>query len=588
MSTTRSPHWLAGLALLVACERSLDVEVSTAVGSRSHREDPQARVQDVRMVAEALLARADPKAKSGAATLAQPVHPPSEAEELDELMTAIRKGPLDEIGGPARRIAESPRALWPALKTAILAPRRAPKGDYRSMLRAIGGDVPNRYGYFELAWKKAHGHSIKLSEDWFEDLLMLPRSKLSPMLIAVYRDCVLQAAMLRAASSIGHEPHLAADVTNTLLDAAYVHEGTFRDEVGRAIQGVGDDAVAPLMLAAIPPADDRDEAGRKRAEYAAHQLDRMDRWVPERAEAALKSDPRRLAGLLQAWGVAKTGEAAPMMLAHVDARIPAVRQAARAAFLQLVDGPLPKVISRSVRLLGGGTGVAQRFLNHRQHAGIAIRDVLARENSALLEVLWCGPPEPGQLPDPRCDDQPSRHAHAYFDWLDRRRADEEARTIDAAVAERDPELAIERLDRLLAEQPELAAPGRLADVYRQGASAAIARGDGARGAALSRKAAVLVEAEAPELADTLRVQALLAEAGTEGLPSWGRGMLLRSAERLRPGDPHVERARVALAEAPSLAVPPMKTAIAAGVVVIAFGCLGGIGAGIQRRRSRGR
>lgn len=573
------------LLALVGCENQLDVEVSTAVGSRSHRDDPQAVVKDLRAVAEALLVRTDPKL-APTDVIAQPVHPPSEGSELDELMTAIRKGPLDEIGGPARRIAAAPRALWPELRKAILAPRKAPKGDYRSMLRAIGGDVPNRYGYFELAWKKAHGHNIKVSTDWFEDLLAIPRSKLSPMLTQVYRDCVIETAMLRAASAIGRDPQLADDVVAALLDAAYVHEGTFRDEVGRAIQAVGDDAVAPLVLAAIRPADDRDDAAMKRAEYAAHQLDRMDRWVPERAEAALRSDPRRLAALLRAWGVAHTGEAAQMMLLHVDARIPAVRDAARTAFLALVDGEPAKVISRSVRLLGGGTGRAQAFLNFRQHAGIAVRDTLARENPELLEA-WCGPPEPGQPIDPRCEDQPSRHAHAYFDWLDQRRAAEEAATIDAALAERDPEQAIEKLDRLLAEQPELAAPQRLADVYRQGATAALANSDAARAAALSRKAAVLVEREQPTLAETLRVQALLAEAATEGLPTWGRSMLLRSAEELRPGDPHIAQARRTLvdADAPD-AIPPRRIALGAGVVLFAFAGLGGIGAGVARKRAR--
>jgi hypothetical protein len=574
------------LAVLGGCEGALDVEVSTAVGARSHREDARASVQDVRTVAETLLARSDPRAKPGVDAIAQPVHPPAEGSELDELVVAIRKGPLDELGGPARRIAAAPRSLWPELRLALLAPRRAPKGDYRSMLRAIGGDVPNRYGYFELSWKKAHGHAIKLSEDWLEDLLALPRSKLSPMLIPVYRDCVLQSAMLRAAGSIGRDPRLVDDVITTLLDAAYVHEGTFRDEVGRAIQAVGDDAVPPLMLAAIPPVDTRDELALRRAEYAVHQLDRMDRWVPERAEAALRSDPRRLAGLLRAWGTARTGEAAPMILLHVDARIPTVREAARWAFSQLVDGPLPKTISRNVRLLGGGTGRAQAFLNHRQHAGVAVRDAIARANPELLEA-WCGPPEPGLPLDPQCEDQPARHTHAYFAWLDARRAQDEAATIDAAIAERDPEAAIERLDRLLAEQPELAAPERLADVYRQGAAVALGRGDAERAAALSRKAAVLVEADAPELAETLRVQALLAEAGMPGLPPWGRDMLLRTAERMRPGDPHVERARAAIPELAldSGAASSHRTAFGASVVLAAFGCLGGIGAGLRRRRA---
>ena len=39
-------------------------------------------------------------------------------------------------------------------------------------------------------------------EDWFSDLLALPTGRVSRGLTKVYRDCVLQTALLRAAAMV--------------------------------------------------------------------------------------------------------------------------------------------------------------------------------------------------------------------------------------------------------------------------------------------------------------------------------------------------------------------------------------------------
>lgn len=566
---------------LAACRGELDVDVETSVGTRAHRDDPKAKLQDVREVAQALLLP-KPGAPAPSTAPAGPARPPSSTADLDDLVAAIRKGALDEIGGPARRIAAAPVSLWPAVRAALQAPRRAPKGDYRSMLAAIGGDVPNRYGHFDLAWKKAHGFAVKRSEGWFEDLLVLPRSKISPVLTPVYRDVVLQTALLRAASEIGKDPNTSDQVVDVLLEVAYLHEGTFRDEVTRAIGGIGDEAVAPLLRATIV-GDDPDEAALQRAEYAAAQLDRMDRWIPARAEAALASEPRRLAALFDAWGEAHNGNAAAILLAHADSRIPSVRLAARQAFSGLVEGPPPKTISRRVRLLGGGTGQAQAFLNHRQLAAIAVRDALARVDSTALEAP-CEPVVAGEPIDPRCEGQPARHTAALFAILDDRRRTESAAAIDAAMAQDDGRATEDALDRLLAERPELGEEPRVAAAYRRGAGEALASGDALRGATLSRKAAVLLAPRDPQTAETLRLQALLAEAESGAVPTWGRQMLLRTADQLRPGDPHVT---AAMATGPAAAfeatatLPADRIALGCACVLLGFACIGGV----TRRRA---
>lgn len=581
----RAALW--AMVLAIGCEQNLDVEVSTAVGGRFEREDPRAGWRNLQRVVDAVVPAATVSPSNDPLAVASPVHAPTDPSELEELVAAVRRGPIDEIAGPARRIAAAPKALWPELRARMLAPRKAPKGDYRSTLRAIGGDVPNRYGHFDLAWKKAHGHGVKLSVDWFEDLLAMPKSKLSPGLAPVYRDCVIETALLRGASALGRDPALTGDVVAALLEAAYLHEGTFRDEVGRAIQAIGDEAVPHLVLAAIAPVHTsptkrREDPLVKRAEYAAVQLDRMDRLIPARAGESAAENPRRLAALLSAYGVAKTGEAAALMLEHADARVPAVREAARTAFAALVDGPPPKTISRSVRLLGGGTGRAQAFLNYREQAGIAMKQRLARDRSSLLEAP-CEPETPDIPITPECLEQPARHFHAWIAWLDETRRAEEDNALAAAEATADPFAAVAAVDRLLAERPDLAAPERAVPIVRRAAEAAIAAGDAGRAAALLRKAAVL-HGRDDDFADALRVRALLAEASVPDLPVAGREMLLRTALELRPEEPVIAEALAALPQRELTERPlgVMQLGFGVGLVSIAFGCLAAIGVRLRR------
>lgn len=575
---TRRARVLLGLgaSLFVACRGDLEVDIETSVGTRAHADDPTSRLDDARRVAVAVFGAVDVSAAARTTeVIAGPARPPSSASELDDLIAAIRKGPMDEIGGPARRLAATPRVLWPEVAKVLGAPRRAPKGDYRSMLAAIGGDVPNRYGHFDLAWKKAHGFAVKRSDDWFEDLLVLGGGRVSGVLTAVYRDTVIHTSLLRAASEIAKDPAVSDAVVNVLLDVAFLHESTFRDEVSRTIARIGDEAVAPLWRASIVPPDARDEA-IVRAEYAVAMLDRMDRWIPERADGALQTDPRRHAELLTAWGEAKTGGAAALLLSHADARIPVVREAARKSFIGLVEGPMPKTISKRLRLLGGGTGQAQAYLNHRQRAGVAVREALVSVDPSAIERS-CEPTEPGELPTAECLEQPARHTARYFAALDARRQTQTAAAIDGALAATSETAAIAALDRLMTERPELADDPRVAALARRGAARALGAGDARTGAALSRKASVLLADEDPAAAQTLRVQALLAEATDESVPRAGREMLLTTAAALRPDHPDVTRALAELGPTVSTqAIDPRTLLVGCGGVLLGFLCLGGV------------
>ncbi|MEM6295683.1 MAG: hypothetical protein AAGA54_30700 [Myxococcota bacterium] len=578
---------LAAAAVLAGCpQETPEVEVNTYVGKSYVRADPELARAAAGQVWAAIadeVRRAAPEAPVVEATVT--THPPTTVEELDGLIKAVRRGPIDEVAGPARRIAAASHALWPQLREHLLAERKAPKGDYRSLLSAIGGDVPNKYGYFKLAWKKAHGHSVKLSQDWFEDLLALPRGKVSPGLLPVYRDCILQTALLRAASSAGHDPELATDVVDALLDAAYLHRGTFRDEVGRALAGVGDEAVPQLVVASISPSNrkrDQDKPEVRRAKYAEHILDKLDRLHPARATAAVQTSPRLLAAVLDAYAVKRPGEAASVLLGFSDDRSTVVRGAARAAFEAYVTGPAPKSAGRTVRLLGGGTGRALAYLNYRDRARIALTETLEAEAPDLLEPACEVVDEKGRV-DATCEQQPARHTVAYFAWLDARRITDQRQRVDAALANADHNAAAASLDRLVA-QGELAEPMRVAAFFVEHAERTRSE-DPARAAALYRKASMLMRGHDDAQAQTLHAEALVAEASLEDLPRTGRLMLLDRALELRAA-PDLQRARADLAAEPVFAVahaPRGRLFAGAGLISAVLLACGMLGGALRRR-----
>jgi len=527
---------LAALLGLAACgETAPEVEVRTYVGNTFERRSPELQRAAILEVLQTLLpAPAAPEAGHDEADVrTAPTHPPRDRAEFEALQDEIRRGPIDELGGPARRLAEAPASSWPAIREALLADRRAPKGDYRTVLAVIGGDVPDRYGHFAIAWKKKHGHPVLLSEDWFEDLLAMPRSRISAPLLPVYRDCVLQTALLRAARNLGRDPALADAVVETLLDAAYHHHGTFRDEVSRALADVGAEGIPALVRATAWT--DADGGEDPRAAFARFLLDKVDRLHPRRAIDAVRSDPRQLARVLGAYGHARMGEAAEVLLEFADDRSPSVRASARAAFEAFVTGPAPKVAQRSVRLLGGATTTARAFLTYRARATLAIRERLETAAPDRVEPP-CELYREGVL-DPECEAQPLRLTQAYFAWLDEQRRARNEAILDEALASADPALAMAKINRMLAEDPELEGRERLIPFIRARAEALEAEGLRAEAAVEFRKAAMLARADDPGLADALTVRALLDEAESPGLEAHGREMLIRTAVERQPTAP---------------------------------------------------
>lgn len=567
---------LTAMLGLAACgEVSPEVEVRTYVGNTFERRSPELQRAAVLQVFRTLLPTPPtPEAnREEAVVRTTPVHPPRNLAEFQALQDELRRGPIDELAGPARRLAEAPASSWPAIRDALLAERRAPKGDYRTVLSVIGGDVPDRYGHFAIAWKKKHGHPVLLSEDWFEDLLALPRSKITAPLLPVYRDCVLQTALLRAARNLGRDPALADDVVAALLDAAYHHHGTFRDEVSRALADIGSEAIPALITAS--GRTDAEGAEDSRAAFAKFLLDKMDRLHPRRAVDAVRSDPRQLARVLGAYGHARLGEAAEVLLEFADDRSPSVRTAAREAFEAFVTGPAPKTTQRNVRLLGGATTTARAFLTYRARAALAIRERLGTAAPDRLEAP-CDLYREGVL-DPECEAQPHRSTRRYFELLDEQRRHRNEAVISEALASADPELAMAKLNRMLAEDPELEGRERLIPFIRRRAEALEAEGLRSAAAVEFRKAAMLARASDPALADVLEVEALLNEAQSPGLETHGQEMLIRTAVERQPAAPGPQAALAQVRQDASVALAgPIPTR----TWMIALAVLGALLAGL--------
>ncbi|MCB9705808.1 MAG: hypothetical protein H6711_28350 [Myxococcales bacterium] len=556
-------QWLGSMPGLSIIALDEDDDGEAAAG-----DDPRPRKDGAK-------AKARKKKRPKPAVSLPPPPPPTTDEELRRQIVALRETPVDNLALPASSLTLTEAGAWTALREALLAPRQGRKADYKALLDKIGGDVPNRYGHFERSWKREHGYDVRLSEDWYGDLLALAPASIPRSLHAIYRDCVLEAALLRATAAIGQaEPALVDEVVDTLLEAAYIHEGTFRDEVGRALRAIGDPAIPELVRRSERPPikkeEDRFETAYRQAEYAEYQLDALDRLQPRRAVAGVVDNPHLLAALLDAYGQRRVPEAAEVILDHVESPLPRVRRAARDAFLAYVSGPAPAAERKTLRLLGGKTSTAKAGLTYRDAAARAIRERLGADAPDLVEEPCSLYLPEGAGRDPACEAQPERHTHAYLALLDARKAEAEEAVIVDALARAELDETIAELDRLLVANPERMADGRVIDAYRRAAESALAGREHGRAGQLLRKTAMLIAGRDPEGQRTLTIQALLAEAANEELSPEGRAMLLTTAEALAPDDPDLHAAVTELRRQSIRFPAPSPLRLAGGLAILAM------------------
>ncbi len=516
---------------------------------------------------------------------------PADLSAFEAQVATVREGDLEDVGAALRNLAEAGPERWPEILELLLHDRERSKREYRQVLAVVGGDVPNRYGHFDLHWKKAHGYDVRVSDDWFEDLLALEPVRISKALRPVYREILLTCALLEAASKIGRDdPAFTAGVVAGLLDAAYVHKGTFRDEVGRAIDGLGDLSLPHLMRESVPPPGEReDTVPSLRAAYAVYCLDRMDRLHPRRALEAAAEDRRLLTEVLSAYALVRDGEAAPLLLDYVDADQAGVREAARAAFDAYVEGPLPTTRRKSIRLLGGHTTTRRAALSYREHARLAIRARIERELPDHLEEA-CHLVLTGGVVDETCERQPKRLYTTYLEDLDDQRRTRRQVLIARALASDDKIAGATLLDTLLTSGDALGSEGPelLAPYYAEVADEAAESGDPARAAQLLRKSAMLVSDTDPVRARALTLDALVLESEVEGLDHRGRTMLLTTARQIddERGNPQLSAALARLDADQAHAYDGLRGRLRTGLMSMfaGLGALFGLGMLLHRRR----
>ncbi len=521
--------------------------------------------------------------------------PPADARAFARLVEQLRRAPLEELAVPVHNLAHSQASVWPELKAELLGERAGSKTQFTAILNLIGGDVPNRYGHFARSWKRNHGYSVKLSEDWFADLQRIPPGQISGPMRKVYRDALLTVALAHGAARIAREePALAGEVVEALLDLAYLHGGTFRDEIGRAIHSIGDEAVPPLVRASVEPSVPRDDDPRRlRARYASYNLDRLDRLAPSSALAAASADARRLRELLDAYGEAKPGDAAGPILERVDHVDPEIRGAARRAFSAYVEGPPPRMRVKLVRRLGGVVERRQAQLSYRALATLAIRDRVAAELPEQLEEECEIRREDGSY-DQRCLDQPKRLTKLLYAALDEERERERRTRLEAALAEasNEPEETESTIDAVLASADFGELGESLEDLRPTLRDFYIGRArsfeDPIEQASRLRKAASLARGKQ---ADALRARALAFESRHAGVTELGAEMLRRRALEMDPSlasildadaSPHeLAGTQIARSGAPTRS----RFWLAWGLAMAVLGALAWLG-GRRRRRER--
>ncbi|RMH44593.1 MAG: hypothetical protein D6689_02075 [Deltaproteobacteria bacterium] len=457
-------------------------------------------------------------------------------------------------GGDARTVDE--------LAAFLKRPRRSTEPQRRAVLDAIGAEVPDARGRFQTPKRDPRERDPEGEPDWLASLASLPDG--TPGLADVRAD--VEAIRSLAAT----RSFRAADV---LLRFAFSDVGLiYRDECGRTLR-----RMAPYSLPALIVAS----KGRRgdKARYARYQLERLDREDPKKALRYAPNDAVKIA-ILDAYRKVRHREAVPAVLAAVDDVSPAVREAARRAWMAYVTGPPPPEPPKKRLQLPGGKLTEEEqplFLNARDFAAHELRRTYERQ-------LGERPPRGMSLAD---------MSRALFDWYDARRA----RAVDAAfergiarAAAGEWAAAVAAFDEVLVAAPDDPRRPKMAEAYLQRAGELSRDGQWDAAAILYGKAYAM--APTGPLADRARAGQLVAHGRAVEAAGGDATPLYRRALEFVPDH---EGARAALAgDAPAPAAPPARDAArpaprwalyagAAGIAVAL--ALAAVGLAERRRRA---
>lgn len=339
--------------------------------------------------------------------------------------------------------------------------------------------------------------------DWLTALAELdlgqdpPPAEVAPAeLPAVRAEMVLRVGLLRAIAAAGRTS-TGRDAVYPLFQFAFVRDGLFRDECGRAIRSMGSYGIPGL----IRIYNNRTRSNFKMRRYASYQLDRMDRLRPSKAIATAPDDVVR-ADIIHAYGEVLALDAVEAIVEQVGARSHRVRREARWAWLRYVDGPPPPPAPKRKRKLPGGKEESEEkedYLNYREMATLTLQ--------RIYQELWNEPPSP-KLSAKELTELLFQH----YDRIDEQLFEQLFKSAKAHESAGDLEKALDEFGWILANQPDHPRRAEMSDVFGRYGEALAEKGetagrwdDVARGVGWLRQALALH----PDRPDAAKVRALV-------------------------------------------------------------------------------
>jgi tetratricopeptide (TPR) repeat protein len=380
-----------------------------------------------------------PAGEAAAASDAAPA--PRTAKSPDPAPILARLQAADSAADRAAAAAEL-AALRPmpvkALAEFLARSRSSTDAERRAVLASINAEVPDEKGKF-----RAPGRQTVVDEtandnaDWLAGLVKLHKT-------AGLADTIADVATIEALAA-SNDPDAAA----VIFDFAFAADGvTYRDECGRTLR-----RMAPYSLPALIRGSEK-HGDLSMSRYAVYQLERLDRQEPRKALADAPNEALKIA-VLDAFKDSLYREAVYAVLDTVDDASPAVRRAARAAWMEYATGRAPKPSPKEKLTLPGGKLTDKPmplWLNSRELADIAIR-------RRLEELTGTAPPARSKI---------GELSKQLFAFYDDRRSQALSGELDKAMAMAEAGKhaeAAEACDRILVQVPDFARRAEMAPIY---------------------------------------------------------------------------------------------------------------------------
>lgn len=515
------------------------------------------------------------KAEKAAAKPAPPplTAPPASPADAAKA-TAILERIVEATDSAKRKAAIAElTAIAPLAIEAISAwLHRAHKTDVearRAVLTEIKASVPDKSGKFSQPARQT-GKEQKADDDldWQAALLKLDPAAASDAV--ALGEVIADDAAIRALAAT---QHVAA--AQHLFNAAFGDDTMiYRDECGRYLR-----KMEPASIPALTRESQAKDYDRKR--YATWQLERLDRQEPGKALDSAMGDEALTIAILDAFRATHHREAIHAVWKRVDSDAPAVRAAARAAWMDYITGPPPPPAPMAKLNLPGGKKTKKPkplWLTYRELADNELR----KASNELLHTDY--PIEDPSLEDTEREKAPvkidledvTKQVFAYFDGERAKREAAQWTLAKQKSESGDLAAATQMTDRMLAENPDRRERAEMAKLYFAWGKQLESKQQWAAAAAAYSKAHGLDPAGA-QANDALAAQHFtlgksLEAEGKDGGPDFRRAVALK---------PDYAPARTAAVEV-ARAGRPLWMLYAAGVAALAAALL--FGAAILRRR----